>query len=96
MELQGQGPRVSERRALPLPWARQRQQVYQQACRWPVRLEGSRQALSSLGLGQRWEREQEQQELQRQEQEESLWHQRQESPAWQAPQLASPHLGFQA
>ncbi len=101
LELQGQGPRVPVRRALPLPWARQRQQVYQQACRWPVRLEGSRLALSSLGpgLGQRWEQEQEQQELQelqRQEQEESLWHQRQESPAWQAPQLASPHLGFQA
>ena len=79
---QGQGPRVLERtrpwpqawvpvrRACPLPLARQRQQVYQQACRRPGRLEEARQALSLLGPGQR--REREQQELQRQEQQESL------------------------
>ena len=98
MELLGQGPRVPVRRALPLPLARQRQQVYQQACRGPVRLEGSRRALSSLGQGQQGQQGQQRelQELQRQEQEESLWHQRQESPAWQAPQLVSPHLEFQA
>jgi hypothetical protein len=70
---QGQGPRVLERtrpwpqawvpvrRACPLPLARKRQQ----ACWWPGRLEGARQALSLLGPGQR--REREQQELQRQE-----------------------------